>query len=127
MQSVPYDIRDLQLFTDAGHCILGRYRRTQDRRDLDQALAHFERSLDYCPVDHACRPAALVNLAIVKFICCQIDATYLDLDVPISLFRGALELHPTGHPDRPATQLHLAIALCLVSRNLVFIRILWQL
>ena len=94
-------MRELQLLTDAGHCILGRYHRTQDKRDLDQSLAYFQRSLDLCPIDHPCRSAALVNLAIAKFT---------DLDVPISLFQDALELRPTGHPDRLSTQLHLATA-----------------
>ncbi|KAG1732868.1 uncharacterized protein EDB91DRAFT_1057825 [Suillus paluster] len=99
--------------TDAGHCILARYKRTQDRRDLDQAIKHFERASDLCPVDHPYRPATLSNLATAKFVSCQVNGTYLDLDldIPISLFQDALDMRPTGHPDRPLTQLHLAIAL----------------
>ncbi|KAG1763225.1 TPR-like protein [Suillus occidentalis] len=83
----------------------------QNSRDLDQSIKHFERVLDLCPVDHAYHPAALFNLATVKFISCQAEGRYLDLDIPISLFQDALDLRPTGHPDRPVTQLHLAIAL----------------
>ncbi|KAJ8587014.1 hypothetical protein M405DRAFT_742629 [Rhizopogon salebrosus TDB-379] len=111
MQSTSNDVHTLILITDAGHCILGRYHRTQDIRDLDQSIKYFERSCDLCPVDHPCRPAALVNLAMGKFISCQVNGTYLDLDLPISLFHNALDLCSIGHPDRPSTQLHLAIAL----------------
>jgi hypothetical protein len=78
---------------------------------LDQSIMHFKRSHDLCPVDHPCRPAALFNLAMVNFISCQVNGTYLDLDTPIPLFQDALDLCPTGHPDRPATQLNLSIAL----------------
>ncbi|KAG1732666.1 uncharacterized protein EDB91DRAFT_666783 [Suillus paluster] len=97
--------------TNAGHCILARYKRTQDHRDLDQAIKHFECASDLCPVDHPYRPATLSNLATAKFVSCQVNGTYLDLDIPISLFQDALDMRPTGHPDRPLTQLHLAIAL----------------
>jgi hypothetical protein len=83
----------------------------QNSRDLNQSIKHFERVLDLCPVDHAYHPAALFNLATVKFISCQAEGRHLDLDIPISLFQSALDLRPTGHPDRPVTQLHLAIAL----------------
>ncbi|KAG1731804.1 CHAT domain-containing protein [Suillus paluster] len=97
--------------TDAGHCILARYKRTQDHGDLDHAIKDFERASDLCPVDHPYRPAALSNLATAKFVSCQVNGTYLDLDIPISLFQDALDMRPTGHPDRPLTQLHLALAL----------------
>src|SRR6202051_3369603 len=101
----------LMLRTDAGHGLLARYRRMQNRRDLDQSINHFEHALDICPTDHPCRPAALFNLATAKLINCQANETYSDLDIPISVFQDALDLRPTGHPDRPVTQLHLAIAL----------------
>ncbi|KAG2757248.1 hypothetical protein P692DRAFT_20378906 [Suillus brevipes Sb2] len=97
--------------TDAGHRLLARYRTTQNSRDLDQSINHFERASDLCPMNHLCRPAALFNLAIAKFVSCQADGRYLDLDIPINLFQDALDLRPTGHPDRVSTQLHLAIAL----------------
>ncbi|KAG1721771.1 CHAT domain-containing protein [Suillus paluster] len=97
--------------TDAGHRLLARYHRTQNNRDLDQSIKHFERASDLCPVDHPCRPATSSNLATTKFISFQVNGTYLDLDIPISLFDEALDMRPTGHPDRPLTQLHLAIAL----------------
>ncbi|KAG1732626.1 CHAT domain-containing protein [Suillus paluster] len=105
------DMNTLALKTDAGHRLLARYRRTQNSRDLEQSIKHFERASDLCPVDHPCHPAALSNLATAKFISCQANGTHLDLDIPISLFQDALDLRPTGHPDRPFTQLHLAIAL----------------
>ncbi|KAG1823180.1 CHAT domain-containing protein [Suillus variegatus] len=97
--------------TDAGHHLLGRYRRTQNSRDLDESTSHFERALDLCPMDHPYRAAALFNLATAKFIRCQANGAHVDLDIHISLFQEALDLRPTGHPDRPITQLHLAIAL----------------
>ncbi|KAG0704232.1 CHAT domain-containing protein [Suillus ampliporus] len=97
--------------TDAGHCLLTRYHRTQDSRDLDQSITHFQRASDLCPLDHLCHPAALFNLATAKFICCQVNGTYLDLDIPISLFQDALDMRSTGHPDRPITQFHLSMAL----------------
>ncbi|KAG1719730.1 CHAT domain-containing protein [Suillus paluster] len=99
------------LKTDAGHRLLARYRRTQNSRDLDQSIKHFEGTSDICPVDHPYRPAALFNLASAKFVSCQANDTSLDLDIPISIFHDALDSRPTGHPDRPITQLHLAIAL----------------
>ncbi|KAG1829049.1 hypothetical protein DFJ58DRAFT_737489 [Suillus subalutaceus] len=102
---------DMRALTDAGHGLLAQYRRTQNRKDLDQSIQHFEHALDICPMDHPCRPAALVNLATAKFVSCQTNGTNPDLDVPISIFQDTLDLRPTGHPDRPVTQLHLAIAL----------------
>ncbi|KAG1842269.1 hypothetical protein DFJ58DRAFT_732128 [Suillus subalutaceus] len=84
---------------------------TQNSRDLDQSIEHFEHASDLCPMDHPYRPAALFNLATAKFVSCQANGTYLDLDIPISLFLGALDLRPTDHLDRTVTQLHLAIAL----------------
>ncbi|KAG2151667.1 CHAT domain-containing protein [Suillus bovinus] len=104
------DMAALALKTDAGYRLLARYRRTQNRSDLDQSIKHFERASDLCPTDHSYRPAALFNLATAKFISCQANGTYLD-DIPISLFQDALDLRPTGHADRPITQLHLAVAL----------------
>ncbi|KAG2746772.1 hypothetical protein P692DRAFT_201621352 [Suillus brevipes Sb2] len=105
------DTDTLALKTDAGHRLLARYRRMQNRRDLDQSIKHFEHASELCPMDHPYHPAALFNLATVKCISCQAEGRHLDLDIPISLFQGALDLRPIGHPDRPATQLHLAIVL----------------
>ncbi|KAG1799585.1 TPR-like protein [Suillus variegatus] len=105
------DMDALALRTDAGHRLLGRYRRSQNSTDLDQCIKHFERASDLCHMDHPSRPAALFNLATAKFISCQANERYLDLGIPISLFQDALDLRPTGHPDRPTTQLHLAISL----------------
>ncbi|KAG1748294.1 CHAT domain-containing protein [Suillus paluster] len=105
------DMHTLLLKTDAGHCLLARYRRTQNSRDLDQCIKHFEGAFDLCAFDHPCHPAALFNLATAKFISCQANGTYLDLDIPISLFQDALDMRPTGHLDRVIIQLHLAIAL----------------
>ncbi|KAG2111019.1 CHAT domain-containing protein [Suillus clintonianus] len=107
----PDNMRELALWTDGGHCLLAQYRWMQKIRDLDQSITHFERASDLCPMNHPCRPAALFNLAVAKFVSCQVNGTYLDLDIPISLFQYAFDLRPTGHPDRPITQLHLAIAL----------------
>ncbi|KIK31629.1 hypothetical protein CY34DRAFT_32622, partial [Suillus luteus UH-Slu-Lm8-n1] len=101
----------LTLRTDAGYHLLARYRRTQDNSDLNQSIKHFERASDLCPMDHPYRPAALFNLANVKFVSCQADGRFLDLDIPISLFQDALELRPSDHPDRAITQLHLGIVM----------------
>ncbi|KAG2140508.1 CHAT domain-containing protein [Suillus bovinus] len=101
----------LALQTDVGHCLLAQYRRTQNSRDLDQSINHFERASDLCPVDHPYRHAALFNIATAKFVGCKANGTYLDLDKPISLFQDTLDLRPTDHPDRPITQLYLAISL----------------
>ncbi|KAG2750404.1 hypothetical protein P692DRAFT_20655970, partial [Suillus brevipes Sb2] len=105
------DTNALTLRTDAGHRLLARYRRTQNSRDLEQSIDHFERAADLSPMGHPYRPAALFNLATAKFVSCQANGGYLDLDIPISLFQDALDLRLIGHPDRSVTQLHLAIAL----------------
>ncbi|KAG1772219.1 hypothetical protein EV702DRAFT_976803 [Suillus placidus] len=104
-------MRALLLRTDVGRRLLARYRRTQNSKDLDQSINHFQRASDLCPMDHPYRPAALFNLATAKFASCQANGTYLDLNIPISLFQDALDLRPTDHPDRAVTLLHLAIAL----------------
>ncbi|KAG1869355.1 hypothetical protein DFJ58DRAFT_723206 [Suillus subalutaceus] len=113
------DMDALVLKTDAGHRLLVRYRRTQNSRDIDQSINHFERASDLCPMDHPYRPAALLNLATAKFVSCQADGRHLDLDIPINMFQDALDLRPTDHLDRTITQLHLAIALqsCFAKRG----------
>src|SRR6267154_3665885 len=111
IQATPPDMHTLLLRTDAGHNLLARYQRSQNDRDLDESIKHFDQASNLCPVDHPCRSVALLNLATAKFISCQANGTYLDLDTPISLLQDTLDLRPTGHPDRPVTQLHLAIAL----------------
>ncbi|KAG1722691.1 CHAT domain-containing protein [Suillus paluster] len=107
----PCDMGAFILKTDGGHYFLARYRRTQNCRDLDRSVKHFECAVDFCPVDHPYRPAALFNLATAKLLSCQANGTYIALDIPTSLFEKALDMRPTGHPDRAITQLHLAIAL----------------
>src|SRR6267154_5493312 len=111
IQATSPDMHPLLQRTDAGHRLLARYQRSQNDRDLDESIKHFDQASNLCPVDHPCRSVALLNLATAKFISCQANGTYLDLDIPISLLQDALYLRPTGHPDRPVTQLHLAIAL----------------
>ncbi|KAG0691936.1 hypothetical protein DFH29DRAFT_616684 [Suillus ampliporus] len=118
--STSCDTQTSRLMTDAGHCLLTRYHRTQDSRDLDQSITHFQRASDLCPIDHPCHPAALFNLATAKFISCQVNGTYLDLDIPISLFQDALDMRLTGHPDRPVTQFHLSMALPVSFRETGF-------
>lgn len=108
---IPHDMDASALKTDAGHRLLARYRRTQNSKDLNQSIKHFERALDLYPTDHAYCSAALYNLATAKFVSCQADGRHLDLDIPINLFRDALDLRLADHPDRPITQLHLPIAL----------------
>ncbi|KIJ59201.1 hypothetical protein HYDPIDRAFT_101115, partial [Hydnomerulius pinastri MD-312] len=86
------------------------YKNWQESR-LDQAISEFKRVVDHCPSGHPGRSAALSNLAMAKFISCQVREAYLDLDEPISLFREALDLRPHDHPDRPCTLINLSIAL----------------
>ncbi|KAG1839807.1 hypothetical protein DFJ58DRAFT_733147 [Suillus subalutaceus] len=81
----------LALRMDARHQLLARYHGTQNSRDLDQSINHFEYVLDICPMDHPCRLAALFNLATIQFM-------------PL-----------IDHPDQTVTQFHLAIA--LLSRS----------
>ncbi|KAG2143665.1 hypothetical protein DEU56DRAFT_791824 [Suillus clintonianus] len=97
------DMRALVLRTDAGRVLLARYRRTQNIRDLDKSITHFERASDFCAMGHPCRPAALFNLASAKFVNCQVNGTYFDLDISISLFQDAFDLRPIDHPDRPVS------------------------
>ncbi|KAG2114410.1 hypothetical protein DEU56DRAFT_905365 [Suillus clintonianus] len=99
------------LMTHIGHGLLARYRRTQNTRDLDESITHFERASDLCAMGHPCRPAALFNLASAKFVNDQVNGTCLDLDIFISLFQNASDFRPTDHPDRSITQLHFAIAM----------------
>ncbi|KAG2134125.1 hypothetical protein DEU56DRAFT_413152 [Suillus clintonianus] len=117
------DVDVLILRTDAGYCLLARYRRTQNGSDLDQSIIHFERASDLCPMDHPYHPAALFNQATAKFVSCQANVIYLVLDIPVALFQDALDLRPTGDPDRPITQL-LSLLCCLASRNGDFKRML---
>ncbi|KAG2028682.1 hypothetical protein BDR03DRAFT_882905 [Suillus americanus] len=89
----------LVLKSDDGHRLLARCRRTQNSRDLDQSINHFERASDLCPMDCPYRPAALLNLANAKYISGQADGRHLDLDIPVNLFQDALDLRPADHPD----------------------------
>ena len=97
--------------TDKGHNALLRYHRDHGVTELKKSIEHFTLALDLLPSDHECCAIALFNLAMAKFINCQVHGTISDLDVSIASYRGALALRPANHPDRPGTLLHLAQAL----------------
>ena len=94
--------------TNQGHGALSRYRKYGGKRDLKRSIAQYERALGTCPSDHPCRAAAQSNLAMVRFILCQVEDTYTSLEVPLGLYRNALAARPVGHVDRPSTLLRLA-------------------
>ncbi|KAH0828803.1 hypothetical protein J3R83DRAFT_3251 [Lanmaoa asiatica] len=71
-----------------GHNMLSRYQKHGRNSDLDAA--------------------AQANLAMAKFMQCQVDDTEISLDVPVTLYRSALSARPVGHPDRPSTLIQLA-------------------
>ena len=55
------------------------------------------------------RAAALSNLAMAKFIFCQLDGTAASLEIPLNLYRDVLHKRPTGHMDRPSTLIQFAV------------------
>ena len=97
--------------TDEGHNALLRYHRDHQVAELKKSIEHFTLALDLLPSAHGCRATALFNLAMARFINCQVDGTISDLDAAISSYREALALRPATRPDRPGTLLHLAQAL----------------
>ncbi|KIJ60775.1 hypothetical protein HYDPIDRAFT_116834 [Hydnomerulius pinastri MD-312] len=97
--------------TDAGHNHMHHYYKDCQESRLDQAIGEFKRVVGHCHSQHPGRGAALVNLAMAKFIKCQTREAYLDLDEPISLYQEALDLRPPGHPDRSCTLINLSVAL----------------
>ncbi|KAF8550277.1 hypothetical protein OG21DRAFT_441443, partial [Imleria badia] len=97
--------------TDLGHDALLYYHNDPTQENLNISIRHFEHAREICPSDHGCRVAVLRNLAMAKFLDCQISGTYASLDAAISLYREALDLCHLGDPDRPGTVLGLAQAL----------------
>jgi hypothetical protein len=75
---------------------------------LERSIEEFKRALSICPLDHASRAAAQSNLAMAKFILCQVEDTDASLEIPLSLYRNALTTRPVGHVDRPSTLIQLA-------------------
>ncbi|KAF8132353.1 TPR-like protein [Boletus edulis] len=101
-------LNELEGATNHGHSALSRYRKHGEKRDLERSVAEFERALNICPVDHPCRAAAQSNLAMAKFILCQVEDMIASLEIPIRLYRDALAARPVGHTDRPSTLVQLA-------------------
>ena len=97
---------ELENATDKGHSALLRYRKYDEKRNLEDSVAEFERALRFCPPNHPCRAAAQSNLATARFILCQVEDG--DLLVPLGLYHDALAARPIGHPDRPSTLIRLA-------------------
>jgi CHAT domain-containing protein len=84
--------------------------------DLKNAVRHFQFVLDWCPVGHLDRAAALTNLAWARLqghICNDLQ----DVNFTIFLFRDALALRPKGHPDRSSSIYHLTQALAWLHKN----------
>ena len=101
--------RNLEDATDQGHRALSHYRKHGERRDLEHSISQFERALSICPPDHPCHVVALSNLAMARFIHCQIGDTAASLEIPLRLYRSALAARPVGHTDRPSTLIQLAM------------------
>ncbi|KAI9566383.1 hypothetical protein HD554DRAFT_1189325 [Boletus coccyginus] len=99
---------ELEDATNQGHSALSRYRKHEGKRDLEYSIDEFERALSICPLDHPCLAAAQSNLAMAKFILCQVEDTEASFEVPITLYRNALAARPVGHLDRPSTLIQLA-------------------
>ncbi|KAF8127667.1 hypothetical protein EV363DRAFT_1401026 [Boletus edulis] len=73
---------------------LSRYRKHGGRQDLERCIAEFERALNDCSLGPPYRAAAQSNLAMAKFILCQIEDTSASLQDPTSLYRIVLLLSP---------------------------------
>ncbi|KAF8138812.1 TPR-like protein [Boletus edulis] len=99
---------ELEDATNQGHSALSRYRKHGGKRDLQRSIEGFQRALNSCPLEHPCRAAAQANLAMAKFIFCQVEDAYVSLDVPLQLYCNALAARPVGHFDRPSTLIQLA-------------------
>ena len=91
-----------------GHSALSRYRKHGEKWDLECSIEDFERALRICPLDHPCRAPAQSNLAMAKFILCQVENTDSSFEVPLTLCRNALAARPVGRVDRPFTLIQLA-------------------
>ncbi|KAG6372069.1 hypothetical protein JVT61DRAFT_8778 [Boletus reticuloceps] len=100
---------ELEDATNKGHGALSRYRKHGGKKDLERSITAFEWALGACPPNHPCRAAAQSNLAMAKFILCQVEDRDVSLEVPLGLFRTALVTRPVGHVDRPSTLIHLAM------------------
>ncbi|KAF8129538.1 CHAT domain-containing protein, partial [Boletus edulis] len=99
---------ELEDATNHGHNALSRYRKHEERRDLERSVAEFERALNTCLPNYPCRAAAQSNLATAKFILCRVDNTNTSFEIPLGLYRNALATLPVGHADRPSTLIQLA-------------------
>ncbi|KAI9463452.1 TPR-like protein [Boletus coccyginus] len=95
--------------TNQGHRALSRYRKHGEKRDLEHSFEQFESALSFCPLDHPCIAAAQSNLAMAKFILCQLEGTNASFDVPLDMYRNALAARPVNHLDRPSTLFQLAV------------------
>ncbi|KAI9573138.1 CHAT domain-containing protein [Boletus coccyginus] len=111
--SATESLGELEDATNQGHRALSRYKKHGEKRDLERSIEQFESALSICPLDHRCLAAAQSNLAMVKFILCQVEDMNTPLEVPLGLYRDALAARPIGHLDRPSTLLQLALVHCV--------------
>jgi len=108
LQSTTRSVGRLEEATNQGQIALSRYRKHGEKRDLQRSIEHFEHALGICPSDHPCRAAAQANMAMTKFIHCQVTDTNPSFDIPLTLYRDVLAARPVGHIDRPSTLVQLA-------------------
>ncbi|KAI9569441.1 CHAT domain-containing protein [Boletus coccyginus] len=95
--------------TNQGHSALSRYRKYGGKQDLERSIEQLDLALSICPLDDHCLAAAQSNLAMAKFIFCQVEDANTSLEVPLNLYRDALAARPVGHLDRPSTLVQLAM------------------
>ncbi|KAF8833379.1 hypothetical protein BDN67DRAFT_976637 [Paxillus ammoniavirescens] len=107
----PDEARAVAVATDIGHAHMVRYYKDANETHIREAVMHFLRVVDRCPLNHSARGAALSNLAAAKSISSQATGAHLDLDMAIFLFQDARDLRPHDHRDHASTLLKLAIAL----------------
>ena len=98
---------ELEDATNRGHNALSRYRKHGGKWDLEHSITEFEQAFNICPLDHPCRAATQSNLAMAKFILCQVEDTDAFL-APLGLYHSALAARPVGHVDRPSRLIQLA-------------------
>ncbi|KAI9574287.1 TPR-like protein [Boletus coccyginus] len=106
--STTESLNELEDATNQGHRALSRYRKHGQKQDLERSIEQFESALNVCLLDHPCIAVARSNLAMAKFILCQVEGNNTSLDTPLGLYRNALTARPVDNLDRPSTLRQLA-------------------
>ncbi|KAG6374721.1 hypothetical protein JVT61DRAFT_4091 [Boletus reticuloceps] len=100
---------ELEDATNKGHDALSRYRKNEGKQELERSIAAFERALNTGLPNDPCRAAAESNLAMAKFIICQVEGKDVSFEAPLGLYHNALAARSVGHVDRPSTLIQLAV------------------